>query len=341
MNTNKTSENLYTLICDSRTELMGIAALLILFFHTWTPLITNIPLLSFIEEFAKRTGFLGVDIFFFLSGMGLVSSRKKYKIGQFYYRRIRRLILPFVFIATLRLAMGEWSIGYYLKAISFVGFFTKSVYYFLWFVPAIILLYALFPAYYHLAARSKSLISFFLISLEIWLFISVGGIDIIRTDIYSITNRIPVFILGIFIAMSQDTKYQIKTHISLCVITLITGLLFAYVTNYKNMFVLVPVSNCFLPNILIAISLCPLMALLFSRMNTLSIPRKLFRFIGSISFELYCVQDFTIEVKDYLLSLYSPFIANIIIALLAIVSGFILAYINKLLMHATDKLFQN
>ncbi len=341
MNTNKPTDNLYTLICDSRTELMGMAALLILFFHTWTPIMTNVPILGIIEDFAKRTSFLGVDIFFFLSGMGLVASRNKYKLGQFYYRRLRRLILPFILVATIRLAVGDWSIEYYLKAISFAGFLTKSVYYFLWFVPAIILLYASFPAYYYLATRTKSLISFFLISLEIWLFISVWGIDLIRTDIYSITNRIPIFLLGTFIAMIQDTKFHTKPRLSLCLVTLITGLLFAYATNYKNMFVLVPFSNCFLPNVLVTLSLCPLVSVLFSKIKTLSIPRKMFRFIGTISFELYCVQDFTIEVKGFLLSIYSPIIANIVIISLAIISGYMLLLINKCFIYITDIVFQN
>lgn len=53
---------------------MGFAALWILFFHEWQILSTPGSLWHEIEYFVKRIGFCGVDIFFLLSGMGMVYS---------------------------------------------------------------------------------------------------------------------------------------------------------------------------------------------------------------------------------------------------------------------------
>ena len=64
-------------IVSYRTELMGLAALWIYIFHEWVPLAPNVPVLGFIEGFIKQIGFFGVDIFFLLSGMGLIFAIEK------------------------------------------------------------------------------------------------------------------------------------------------------------------------------------------------------------------------------------------------------------------------
>ena len=61
--------DVFSLISRHRSEIMGFAALWIIFFHVWEPVFGNISGLSFAEAFIKRIGFCGVDIFFFLSGI--------------------------------------------------------------------------------------------------------------------------------------------------------------------------------------------------------------------------------------------------------------------------------
>lgn len=85
------SDNGFELLSKYRTVIMGFAALWILYFHSYALIFKSIPILGEIEEFIRKIGFCGVDIFFFLSGIGLTFSIKKYSIKEFYYKRIKRM----------------------------------------------------------------------------------------------------------------------------------------------------------------------------------------------------------------------------------------------------------
>ena len=95
---NGKERNISSLIGDCRGELMGIAALLLITFHAFFPVVDSIPVFNQVEDFFIKYGFLGVDIFFFLSGMGLVYSINKYSTAEFYYRRFRRIFIPFFIV---------------------------------------------------------------------------------------------------------------------------------------------------------------------------------------------------------------------------------------------------
>lgn len=94
-------ENGFDLLSKYRTAIMGFAALWILFSHVWLRVFYSIPFLSHIEEFIKKIGFCGVDIFLFLSGLGLTFSIKKHSTKDFYYNRIKRILLPFLIISII------------------------------------------------------------------------------------------------------------------------------------------------------------------------------------------------------------------------------------------------
>lgn len=84
------------LISKYRGAIMGFAALWILFFHEWVTLFVNNQVGVNIEGYLKRIGFCGVDIFLLLSGIGLTFAIRKGNVLTFYYRRIKRILLPFL-----------------------------------------------------------------------------------------------------------------------------------------------------------------------------------------------------------------------------------------------------
>ena len=94
-----------------RTTIMGVAALWIYIFHIWVPIIDNDNIFANVEQFTKRIGFYGVDIFFLLSGMGLINAIKKRTVCDFYKRRISRVFLPFVLMALVKMAAGKLALG--------------------------------------------------------------------------------------------------------------------------------------------------------------------------------------------------------------------------------------
>lgn len=148
------------LISKYRGAIMGFAALWILFFHEWVTLFVNNQVGVNIEGYLKRIGFCGVDIFLLLSGIGLTFAIRKGNVLTFYYRRIKRILLPFLVMAIIRCALEKWPIIEFWKNISGINFYTKSIYSFLWFVPAILTLYLFFPWYYKLFTKTKKPVLF-------------------------------------------------------------------------------------------------------------------------------------------------------------------------------------
>ena len=84
----------FELVSKYRKAIMGFAALCIMIFHEWIVIFPTVPVLSVIEAYVKRVSFLGVDIFFFLSGMGLVFAIKKGSLLTYYKNRFKRIIIP-------------------------------------------------------------------------------------------------------------------------------------------------------------------------------------------------------------------------------------------------------
>lgn len=197
---------------------MGFAALWILFFHEWVTLFVNNQVGVNIEGYLKRIGFCGVDIFLLLSGIGLTFAIRKGNVLTFYYRRIKRILLPFLVMAIIRCALEKWPIIEFWKNISGINFYTKSIYSFLWFVPAILTLYLFFPWYYKLFTKTKKPVLFFLCSLEVWLVFSLFVRETMRGDLYGFTNRIPVFLAGVllgWLTQQKKTTFTNGSHLEL------------------------------------------------------------------------------------------------------------------------------
>ena len=329
--------NIIDLISSHRQELMGLAAFLVLFFHIWVPLFRSVPILREGEGFFKRIIYFSVDIFFFVSGFGLPRAIRKQSIVLFYYRRIRRFIFPFLFIALLSFFTRGWSVKYFFYAITGVGFWLETMYFFLWFIPAILILYFLFPFYYRFLSSADHPGLFTLAVLELWLLFAMLASGFIREDYYGMINRIPVFLIGASLGDLSKRGAYIRLPLSLCILTLILGLYLSYRTNYTHMFLLVPESNCAIPNILITVSLCPILALLMEKTCSTNLIRRFFLFLGSISLELYCVQEWLAfliwePIKEHL----PPLAANLILFPVIITAGFLLSWANRSIMKRMD-----
>lgn len=301
-------------LSEYRNALMGIAALSIYFFHAWIPITlepqeSSVICLSFLERFLKENGFLGVDIFFFLSGIGLTFAVEKVSLPRFYYRRIRRIILPFVTVGIIRGIVQNWGWSLIIRSITGFNFFTKDVNAFLWFVPAILTFYLFFPAYYKLFTKVQNKILFTAGVIMIWLLVSTIIKDTARGDLFGFTNRIPVFVIGILIGYliknGKNATFTIHTYI-LLFIMLFTGYYLAYLTEYEDYYLIVPISNCFLPTLLISISFSLLISNLFKVLEQ-RIPKftkillKVLGFFGMISLEFYCIQSWFIDIIQLLI----------------------------------------
>lgn len=172
-------------------------------------------------------GYIGVAIFFFLSGYGLMKSenRRHTSFFSFIKRRLVKLYLPVVFVSAIWGIVRwpndsgfEW-IGQYLY-LAFWGF-DDSI---LWFVKVILVEYLLFAAYIYLNIKS------WLREVLLWF-----GTALVYLFAYFYVRdwaaiSIPMFTIGILLAKYESWFYSIAHSkgviIWLMVITCLMGLFY-------------------------------------------------------------------------------------------------------------------
>lgn len=327
------------LINKYRSAIMGFAALWILFFHEWIPVLEGHWKAYEVEVFWKTIGFCGVDFFLFLSGMGLVYAIRKHNVLTFYKRRLLRVFIPFLVIAVVMALAQEWSFGTLWCNLLGVNFYTKSIYSFLWFGPAILTLYLVFPLYYYFFNKASSKVQFTLCALVVWLVISIVVDDIMRGDLYGFTNRIPVFLVGILAGYLVQEREIVFTRLTWCLCLLLfgAGMYLAYMTGELDYFLLVPLSDCCVPNFLMAISGSCLLAKLFQLMEVYlkAVGKVILRFLGffgGLSLELYCVQEWVgNQIMQRMIDEYSKMVINVAVFLAVLAASLVLAGICKLI----------
>ena len=290
-----------------RKEIMGLAALFIFFFHHWnlvTPeLLPNHPGVAELFYKIKAYGFFGVDVFFLLSGVGLVYSIDKHSVWQFYLRRLKRVYLPFLVSYIVLCAVRGDSAFRYLQIVSGYTFWFEDIYSVLWFVPAVMALYLLFPLYNLIMKKTGSCVIVTAVALALWY---LGSVFLpIRGDLYGFTNRIPVFLIGVmFGRLEKDGRFPKTRWLYIASPFLLAG---GIVTaeliwnRYPQKFI-VRSPSCFLPTLLFALSIpfifAFLLRLLHAKKKLASVTDALtapLRYYGKVSLEFYLIQMFTVN----------------------------------------------
>ena len=285
-------------ISKNRTIFMGIAIIWIMIYH--------IPALASLFPqplfFLIKTGYAGVDIFLFLSSYGLYYSLKKDpSITRFYKKRFIR-IFPTYFFAIIFFGLcNQLEITEILKSLLLVGFYIPTLRWnsFDWYIPALIILYIIFPLIYkHIKGICKYFIFIFITNILLTFYISDFLIkNELNTSIILFLTRIPIFILGAIYAHYENDinkKIPTKTNIFL----LIIGIVLLYNINYFNDDNIKRYGLLFYPLILIVPSFLTIInkipfqkyILLCSKLS----------FCGKYSLELYLIHWNLYNLRTYL-----------------------------------------
>ena len=179
-----------------RGALMGAAILFIILFH--------VPLARSDMFFGlRRCGNIGVDMFLFLSGIGLWYAWVKNPfVGHFYKRRLLRIFPTWLVISSVYyLQRFNWQSGDYLDLLLDItvnwGFWLNDELAF-WYVPAIMMLYLWAPWYMKLIQHDP-VYRWLPVLMVVWCVVvqwvvpvhqAVGHIEIFW-------SRVPVFFIGI------------------------------------------------------------------------------------------------------------------------------------------------
>lgn len=188
-----------------KSFLMGVSMLWIVMYHAGLP----IPILSYLKDI----GYLGVDVFIFLSAYSLYFSFSRNGDLKTFYRKRAVRILPSYYLVLV----SVWLVETYLfqeqtaplwQLASMLGFYVPFLNwdYFLWYIPGILFLYAIFPFLYkHLSFIQKyglGLFGIFLL-LNLGYFLLVRSMDLKTTIFFCLPSRVVVFVLGMIYAQYE------------------------------------------------------------------------------------------------------------------------------------------
>ena len=291
--------------------LQVIAAFQILFFHLWAPLTS-----TQIEQFILKTAYVGVDMFFFLSAYSLAGREIDYV--PFLKDRLLKMYAKFAFFVLI-MALFSKSFGVIraVKSLTFIEFFQKGGGAFLWFIPAILIFYAVYPLFLKWNSRLKVIWV-----LLIWLTGSVFAEHVLSyTAVFIFTNRIPVILAG-YLFKTYCTKNNNLRRSFIVLIPLGVLLLYMYGFKVRLNF---PIKDMFyvlaIPSVLGLVTLS-------SYVKKYAVTESL----GSITLELYAVQ--MIFGQRILIFAYNIFnknalLTNIFVTGVMLLLTYIISYVIK------------
>ena len=200
----------WQILSKNRNLLFGLAISWVMLLH-----MTNFPVIDKWEGFKENSllmsvyrlidlGSVGVDIFLFLSGIGLYYSFSRCSdLRRFYEKRLKRVLIPYLFVGTVYwiikdIVYGEGIVRFF-RDLFWITYYSEgaSTY---WYINFILSMYILFPLFYYLLENKYRNINMVLL-----LALSLGLIYVMYTEtpelylhIEKSVARIPVFILGCY-----------------------------------------------------------------------------------------------------------------------------------------------
>ena len=282
----KETKNTFTIdISEYRTSIMGVSMLSIMLFHQY---FTSLCPFNIFHNY----GFWGVDIFLFLSGMGLVNSIEKNSLLTYYKHRYIRLVpscllcgitkyLIFIFLESSLfvlkdgLNLGIWSIA----SLD------------LWFIHTIIIFYIIAPFLYGIIRRKPKIASFTIIVVFLLngLFLSpiVGYKWMSLQGVISWSiERLPVFAAGMIMSTNIINIHHIKS-------TSVIFLIIAVALNSleKTRFIFQGIKSFQILSLAMGMPAIIQLCIFILKKTPIHI-KQLFIFLGTHSLELYLTHEF-------------------------------------------------
>lgn len=286
-------------ISKSRNLLFGIAIILIVLHHLTFKYTEGYIAQAYM--FVRALGGFGVDIFLFLSAIGLFYSYSKDKLTlAFYCRRIYRIFPTYLLVAIPWfiyediLQKGNWN--------KFIGHITTLQYWIdgsgYWYVSAILLIYLFYPIlykflYYRDESSKISFIKVFIFYIFFILYLYLLFPTYFSAIGQSI-SRFPIFLMGMYFApfVKNAVCFSKTKAYVLCFISFIAGILFfGYLAlkgaNYAYSF------WGRLSYVFVAIPIIIFVSYFFGENSNNSLKRFV-AFLGSITLEIYLTNQICI-----------------------------------------------
>lgn len=342
-NTVKTYDNLFNCSAMSvhRNAIYGFAALWIVAFHL-VDMMKHVKatfpgtMRFFWDTFSL--GNIGVDIFLFLSGVGLYYSfSKDGRVLRFYYKRMVRILVPFVLLCVPYMiylfASGRMSAGVFIQNVTTVNYWLGNTSPLnLWYIPAILVLYLLYPLIYKVIfCRERGALARCLvlaavsIAITFTLFIIYGSA---KGGLYkrwdTFLPRVATFIVGCWFGKPVKEK---KSYSPWVLFGAIAVVIMAY-PLYAQSILKGPFNRYY--GCLTGIALVFILSQFFELFKNINLG-NIFAFFGTFSLEIYLLH---IEARNWYMS--SPLIEQkhyyrdyAILAICAIAAAYLASLVEK------------
>lgn len=225
-------------ISEYRTELMGMSAILILICHS----------VAYIEmprilHYVLSLGNIGVDLFLFLSGMGMWFSLTKSLRGgvkRWYSNRYIKLLIPYLMVVlplnAIEYEMGMYKgqdIWNYLFGLTTLRFYVSHDA--PWFIAALLPLYLLAPLFYRLIRKYRwkatiLMLGMLYATLLIPSSFSSDLLNSVISNIQFVTVRATCFVMGM--GMGQAIKEKKTINLMWILLLAVNGLLIVALTRH-------------------------------------------------------------------------------------------------------------
>lgn len=300
-----------------RAEQMGAAMLFVILFHV--ALDRGDPFYGL-----RRCGNVGVDIFLFLSGVGLwFSWVKTPDVLRFYRRRLLRIVPTWIVVATafyLPDYLGARRFSH--SIVDFIGDITINWDFWLhdeltfWYVPAIMALYLVAPWYMRLI-QSRPVYRWLPLLMVIWCVMvqwvlpihhAVGHIEIFW-------SRVPIFFIGINFGEMVRTRRQLPSEA-------VWLLLVTFLMTFGTCLYLEQVRHGQFPlfverMLYIPFTVCTVLVMNRIFRRTPQWVNRSFRLVGALSLEAYLIHIHfvLVYVQPYHLGYWLTFLVTVAITL--------------------------
>lgn len=300
-----------------RAEQMGAAMLFVILFHV--ALDRGDPFYGL-----RRCGNVGVDIFLFLSGVGLwFSWVKTPDVLRFYRRRLLRIVPTWIVVATafyLPDYLGARRFSH--SIVDLIGDITINWDFWLhdeltfWYVPAIMALYLVAPWYMRLV-QSRPVYRWLPLLMVIWCVMvqwvlpihhAVGHIEIFW-------SRVPIFFIGINFGEMVRTRRQLPGEA-------VWLLLITFLMTFGTCLYLEQVRHGHFPlfverMLYIPFTVCTVLVMNRIFRRTPQWVNSAFRFVGALSLEAYLIHIHfvLVYVQPYHLGYWLTFLVTVAITL--------------------------
>lgn len=275
-----------------RNEIYGLAAVWIVLFHVYNYVgLAEGGILGAILSI----GNLGVDVFLFLSAVGLEYSIRHNTTARFYKRRFVRTVLPYLIAAAVFFIWYDFlfykdGVAQYLLNVTTLQYWLTGKHP-VWYMAFIMIVYAVYPFLHSIDVKTKHLgilaMIFASVTAEV---LMMKANWVLYTNCERALSRIPIFLIGML--AGPVFRKEIKVTVPLFCLAVGLGGLLTY-----SVFRMMSISILFVRYVYGIIGICLILCYswLMEKLKLRPIIQAL-SYLGDISLEIYIVHVFLLQI---------------------------------------------